>query len=414
MKKRVLVRGPVLSRSGYGEHARFVIRSLKRREDIELFIVPVGWGKTGWLYEDDAERNWIDQIVAKTAVHIQKKGTFDVAIQVTIPGEWEKLAPINIGVTAGMETLSISKQWVEKTHLVEKIVVPSEHSKYGFDKTAYNINGYELKCETPVEVVQYPVRIFEQDEGAIKAQLDELPNDFNFLTVAQWGPRKNLEETIVAFVEAMHTMEVGLVVKASIASDCKMDRGHAEDRLQKLIANAYKKFPEHKCSVHLLHGHLSETEMSTLYQHDKIKTIISASHGEGYGLPLFEAAYYGLPMVTPVWGGVTEFTHALARDKKQHKTVLKSMVTEVDYTIQKVDRRAVWKDVIEPDMLWCYPDMGSFKRALSEAHRSPGEKKGIAKKLMKRLREDYKEETMYDRMNEVLFGFEKEAVVGVV
>jgi len=34
MKKKILVRGPALSQSGYGEHARMVLRALKEREDL--------------------------------------------------------------------------------------------------------------------------------------------------------------------------------------------------------------------------------------------------------------------------------------------------------------------------------------------------------------------------------------------
>ena len=32
--KKVLVRGPALSQSGYGEHTRFLLRALRSREDI--------------------------------------------------------------------------------------------------------------------------------------------------------------------------------------------------------------------------------------------------------------------------------------------------------------------------------------------------------------------------------------------
>ena len=34
MKQKIVVRGPVLSQSGYGEQARFAIRALRTREDI--------------------------------------------------------------------------------------------------------------------------------------------------------------------------------------------------------------------------------------------------------------------------------------------------------------------------------------------------------------------------------------------
>ena len=57
MKKRVLLKAPILSQSGYGEHARFVYRALKDKEDLfDLYIEPLNWGQTGWIWEDSEER----------------------------------------------------------------------------------------------------------------------------------------------------------------------------------------------------------------------------------------------------------------------------------------------------------------------------------------------------------------------
>ena len=39
MKKKILIRGPLLSRSGYGEQSRFAFRSIQSREDIFDIIV---------------------------------------------------------------------------------------------------------------------------------------------------------------------------------------------------------------------------------------------------------------------------------------------------------------------------------------------------------------------------------------
>ena len=47
---------------------------------------------------------------------------------------------------------------------------------------------------------------------------------FNFLTVAQFGPRKNVPNTIKWFVEEFHDEEVGLIVKSNIAKNCIIDR----------------------------------------------------------------------------------------------------------------------------------------------------------------------------------------------
>ena len=115
-----------------------------------------------------------------------------MSAQVTIPNEWEKLAPINIGVTAGMETTKVSPQWVEKSMVVDKIITISEHSKNIYANTSYEAKNEatgeiinDFRCQTPIEVVHYPVRDFEP------ADIDlALEHDFNFLTVAQISPRK--------------------------------------------------------------------------------------------------------------------------------------------------------------------------------------------------------------------------------
>ena len=50
MKKKILLKGPLLTRSGYGEQARFALRSLKSREDLfDIYIQPLQWGSTSWI-----------------------------------------------------------------------------------------------------------------------------------------------------------------------------------------------------------------------------------------------------------------------------------------------------------------------------------------------------------------------------
>ena len=38
--------------------------------------------------------------------------------------------------------------------------------------------------------------------------------------------------------------------------------------------------------------------MRALYEHDKVKAMVNISHGEGFGLPLFEAARLALPIIS--------------------------------------------------------------------------------------------------------------------
>ena len=66
MRYKVLVEGPVLTQSGYGEHSRLVLRSLRDREDIlDIYVSPLNWGTTGWILGDDDQRSWIDSLLQK-------------------------------------------------------------------------------------------------------------------------------------------------------------------------------------------------------------------------------------------------------------------------------------------------------------------------------------------------------------
>ena len=67
MRKRILVRGPALSRSGYGEQTRFALRALRHHEDkFDIFLNTTSWGATSWITEDNEERQWIDNLLQKT------------------------------------------------------------------------------------------------------------------------------------------------------------------------------------------------------------------------------------------------------------------------------------------------------------------------------------------------------------
>ena len=90
MKFTIIVRGPVLSMSGYGEQSRFALRALRKHEKkFDIFIVPVPWGNTNWINDDDSEREWIDNHIRRTAnfLSTEKNPQFDMSLQITIPNE---------------------------------------------------------------------------------------------------------------------------------------------------------------------------------------------------------------------------------------------------------------------------------------------------------------------------------------
>ena len=195
---KILVRGPAMSASGYGLETRTVLKVLRKYpERFDVYLNNTPWGATGWIWEDNEERRWIDSLIFKALQYQQQNNPppkYDISIQVTIPTEWQNLARINIGHTAGIETTKLSPQWLEACTKVNKILVTSTFSKYAFENTSYpatnNLTGqkFDFKVDTPMEVATYPVRQFEPKEFELN-----LPNDFNFLVVAQWCPRKGVD-----------------------------------------------------------------------------------------------------------------------------------------------------------------------------------------------------------------------------
>ena len=398
--KKILVKGPALSHSGYGEHTRFVLRSLRNRPDLfDVYLININWGQTSWIANIDEERDWIDYLLNKTINYANSGGTFDISIQVTIPSEWDQLAPINIGATAGTETTKISPQWIEKSMMMDKIITISEHAKYAFENTAYpavnNATGEEFNARVtcPLEVVGYPVKPVEQTNLNL-----DLKYYFNFLFVGTWIVRKNLEKTVKWFVEEFYDQEVGLILKTSKAKNSIRDRIHTENQLRTLLSE----YEDRKCQIYLLHGDMTESEMKGLYNHPNVKALVSFSHGEGYGLPLFEAAYNGLPIIAPNWGGQVDFLNAPVKDKKG-KTSFKPLFETVAFDVKPIQPEAVWEGVLIKDSMWCFPKEWNCKKSMRSVYKNYGAAKSRASKLQKWVLENFEEKLMYEKFSNLVW-----------
>ena len=410
MKKKIIIKGPALSQTGYGEQTRFALRALRSREDLfDIYLINLEWGKSNHTIEDNEERAWIISTLQKTAQYaksVEGRVQFDLSLQVTIPNEFEKMAPVNVGYTAGIETTKVAAGWLQKTNeLLDRLITISNHSKGVFENTVVEAqdetgNKFPYRLHKPCHVVNYPVRPQEPSNIEI-----DLPFDFNYLLISQWGPRKNFENTIRWFIEENIDRDVGLVIKTNSLKNCIIDREFTQRRLAALLA-PYK---DRKCSVTLLHGYMSEQEMQGLYRHEKIKAFISLTHGEGFGLPLFDAAIAALPIITVGWSGQCDFLYIPTTDKKG-RTKHKSHFLKVDFDVLPVQPEAVWEGVIEKDSQWAFAKEGSYKMALRKLRNEYHIYQGMANKLSKWICDNFVEKEQYEKFVEYTYGEKIEKV----
>lgn len=361
MRKNIILKGPILTRSGYGEQSRFALRSLRSRPDLfNIFIQPLQWGATSWINDINEEREWIDDAIEKTIGFIQQGGKFDASLQITVPNEFENLAPLNIGYTAGIETTRVAPQWLQHSNNMKKLIVVSNHSKNVFENTVYRAvnedTGEELDygLQVPVDVVNYPTKKYDT-----LPELDlNLEHDFNFLLISQYGPRKNIANTIKWFLSEFKDDDVGLVVKTNMAKNSLVDRASTEAKFRRILEDVQAP-ADRKCKIYLLHGDMTDEEIHSLYLHPQIKAFVSLPHGEGFGLPLFEAAYSALPVVTVGWSGQLDFL--IDDDGKEQ-------FYNVAFDINDVQKEAVWDGIIQADSKWAYARESSAKKQMRQCY----------------------------------------------
>ncbi len=409
--KKILFIAPLISCSGYGEHARLVYEVLEKyRGAYTLDVLPTNWGQTS---NDHSILDKYPLLASQLTLPDKVSQTpYEIIIQLGIPPEFNvnmNSRPRRlIGITAGIESDEVSPGWLNVANLDELCVV-SEHAKKGFIRCArknHSDNKPLLEwLEKNIQVIHYPVKYPKIEHNDKVLDPSDIDTDFNFLTVAQMGPRKDLPLLIQSFVEEFHDdPNVGLIIKGNLANNSGVDRHFARVEL----ANILGPYPDRKCKIHHLHGNLSEAQVHSLYVDSRVNGYVTTTHGEGYGLPIFEAAYSGLPVLAPAWSGHVDFLYMPVKNEKSGKIKSSPMFTKIKYSLQKVNPAAHWKGVIEPHTHWCFVDRADLKKKMREFYNNTKtNKNSLLKKNAHQLKEYlhsvFTQQSIMEQYRDVIF-----------
>jgi glycosyltransferase involved in cell wall biosynthesis len=140
-----------------------------------------------------------------------------------------------------------------------------------------------------------------------------------------------------------------LMLKTSGATYSVTDRMEIETKIE-LIRD---QFPNAKLpAVYLLHGDLTNAEMNALYNHSKIKAMVSFTKAEGFGRPLLEFSTTGKPIIAPHYSGQADFL------KKDFICALPGQLTPIHQTAQN--------PFLIAEAKWFTPDYGYAGKMMQE------------------------------------------------
>lgn len=369
----VHIKGPLLSISGYGVHARQICRwAFNQDFHVTTDITP--WGNTPW-YTDRSECDGLIDKIMEASSPLKSKP--DYSFQIMLPNEWSpSLAKKNFGISAVVESDKCNPNWVTSCERMDHVIVPSEFSKKCLVNSGLKPNRVTVIPESWVDSC---------DSDAIHLDISFQTQE-NYLMFGQMSgdyetDRKNTGLTLALFCDLFKdNPDVGLIVKTNCGGNSSVDRHITKKKMENILKQVRKgPFPK----IYLLHGYLNEKEVSSLYKHPKVKGLISLTHGEGFGLPLLEAAACGLPICATNWSAHLEFLNLGEWEK-------------VSGRIQSIPQSKVDANIWMSGANWANIDISSARESLKKFVL---EAKPDTKKLQKEVKNRYsfdKISKMYD------------------
>ena len=364
MKQYAVISCPIDTFSGYGSRARDFVKALYelKKDEWEIEVLPQRWGQTPWGYiaSNQEEWGWLTPLLNKTG---QVKRQPDFWCQITIPNEFQAIGKYNLGLTAGIETNLCHASWIDGINRMDITLVSSEHAKMVFNQSSFQENDEQgrlkriIKLEKPVEVLFEGADLnkyfFLEDqdipETDLVSALDSIKESFCYLVVGHWlqgdlgEDRKNTGLTIKTFLDTFKNKKnkPAMILKVSSGGASIMDRDTVLEKIDQ-IRSAIDS--DDLPNLYLIHGEVDDSDMNHLYNHEKVKAMISLTKGEGFGRPLLEFSLSKKPIIVSAYSGQMDFL-------------------SMDYTcmvggeLKLIHPSASSKDILIPESSWFSADV---------------------------------------------------------
>jgi len=386
-KNTFIISSPFDTYSGYGSRSRDVIKAIIATDKYDVKLLSQRWGSTSFGFcKDNPE--WSDLLDLVIPQPLTEKP--DIWMQITVPNEFQPIGKYNIGVTAGIESTLVPKDWIEGVNKMDLNLVSSNHSKNVFLSTEVRQNDQVLRVTKPIEV------LFEGANTDIYKFIDtpcsvniDIKEDFAYLFVGHWmqgdinEDRKNVGLLVKAFYETFKnkSKKPALILKTSAVNSSYSDRDEILRRI-KLIKETVNS--DDLPNIYLLHGDFSDSEMNEIYNHSKIKAMISLTKGEGFGRPLLEFTFSKKPIIVSGWSGHMDFL------SKDFNIIIGGTLTPVHPSVanQFLLKESQW---FSPN----HPEVGSALKNVFENYKQ-------YKDLGKRQAHKSKTEFSWDAMKDLL------------
>ncbi len=171
---------------------------------------------------------------------------------------------------------------------------------------------------------------------------------FRFLTVGKYEQRKGIDLTIEAFAQVYgNQAQAELVIKSNYFTNHREKHSELQGKIADLGLN----------NVTLLWGEMTEAQLADLYR--ACDVFVLPTCAEGWGLPLIEAVAAGLPIITTMHSGHTEFL--------QH---VYDSVLPVAHAMTRIDCAeycSYYPDVTNDWGFWAVPDINSLVACMQQA-----------------------------------------------